>query len=86
MIHVGHYHLEHVIGVLAGNQVAFLNFGVFTHLPLERGKAFGGVPVHADEYDRRKGQSQLFVIKDCYLPNYDAGVLQCADPSQARGG
>ena len=53
-IHIRHHRLEHVIGVVAGNQIALLNFRAGFDLALKLGKALGNMAIHADQDDGRQ--------------------------------
>lgn len=87
MSHVPDDDLQQVVGFLAGDEVARLNFGIGPDLILECLETFGDVPVHPDMDHDRESESQLFGIEkgDPFLN--DARFLQGVNPAEAgRGG
>ena len=63
MVHIAHYDLELVIGILAGNQQAFQHFGQHCNRRLKIGETLGRVLVHGNVDQRHQRQSQLARVK-----------------------
>ena len=86
-VHIRHHHLEHVVRLLAGNQVALLHFRVLRHLILEVLEALGRVAVHGDLQDHGQRQAQLLPVQHHGMVLEQPRVLELLDPARAgRGG
>ena len=77
MVHVRYHHLQHVIGVLAGNKVALLHLRVLGNLLFKRRETLGCMPIHANQDDRRQRKAKFLVVQNGDGSDDDTGILQC---------
>ena len=81
-IHVRHHHLELVVGLLTGDQIAVLHFREAAHCTLKVLETLGGVAIHADLQDHGEVQPQCFLVQQGGAASDDAGLFQRLDPAR----
>ncbi|MNR04228.1 hypothetical protein D3C85_1201670 [compost metagenome] len=87
VLHVPHHHLELVVGVVAGDEVAFEHLWQILDGPIEVFEPLRGVPVHGDVNVGGEGEPQLAGVEQGDVGIDETGILQRLDPARAgRGG
>ena len=86
MLHVPHHHLELVIRIVAGDEVALQHLGQILDGAIEVLEPLRSVPVHGDVNVGGEGQPQLAGIEQGDMGIDETGILQRLDPARAGGG
>ena len=82
-LHVADHDFELVVGLLAGDEQAFQNFGNFLNGGFQVGEAFRSVLIHRNANQRHEGEAQFFGVEQCAVAGNQPGFLQYPNPTQA---
>ncbi len=85
VLHVTHYHLELIVGIVACDEVTLEHLWQLTDGPVKILEPLRRMPVHGDVNVGGEGQTQLAGVEQSNVGVDEAGIFQCLDPAGTGG-